>query len=400
MEPNYNNEIISNKNEQDYQEENKNTNEYITNQEVNDNDQIEEVENEGEDDDDRLTYTLITLDLGNLIHIFEDNNISFVDMLLLTKEDLIELQLEIYQRNRILNFSKLFTKYAKNYSIQEISDFFTFNKQFIFNSIIYDKVSNGNLNNEFQNDSNSPETNNDNANNLAFESNNPEVNYLNTEPNNKSNNNINQNFIFNQSATNKNNSNIIKNSTPMLKPQMKEPQIKSKNVNGAFNSKVPNKFAIQKNNVKNNNIGINNNLNNDNDFQDYFHDKIMNVVEKKKIAKPKINTNININKGKMIKKEINKNEEFQKIIEKIGFLESSEMNYDFYTKLSLIKNYINMKGDKMSSEDLININNDIQSMINSTNNKNNMNNNNVIQNKKNNNNNNNMKNKFKLLNSK
>ena len=38
--------------------------------------------NDGEDDD-RLTYTLITLDLGDLIHIFEENNISFVDMLLL-----------------------------------------------------------------------------------------------------------------------------------------------------------------------------------------------------------------------------------------------------------------------------------------------------------------------------
>ena len=388
MEQNYTNQIQNNKNIQDYQDENKNTNEYITNQDAIDNEQIEEAENEGEDDDDRLTYTLITLDLGNLIHIFEDNNISFVDMLLLTKEDLIELQLEIYQRNRILNFSKLFTKYAKNYSIQEISDFFTFNKQFIFNSIIYDKVSTSNLNSEFQNNANNNDINNDNTNNLPFESNNPETNYLNTEPNNKSNNNINQNYMFNQSVTTKNYPNKIKNTTPMLKPQMKEPQIKPQNANGAFNSKIPNKFAIQKNNIKKNN------LNNENDFQDNFHDKIMNVLEKKKITKPKINKNIN--KGKMIRKEINKNEEFQKIIEKIGFLESSEMNYDFYTKLSLIKNYINMKGDKMSSEDLINIDNDIQSMINTMNNMNN--NNNAIQNK--NNNNNSMKNKFKILNSK
>ena len=394
MEQNYTNQIQNNKNIQDYQDENKNANEYITNQDAIDNEQIEEAENEGEDDDDRLTYTLITLDLGNLIHIFEDNNISFVDMLLLTKEDLIELQLEIYQRNRILNFSKLFTKYAKNYSIQEISDFFTFNKQFIFNSIIYDKVSTSNLNNEFQNDANNNDINNDNTNNIAFESNNPETNYLNTEPNNKSNNNMNQNFILNQSTTNKNYPNKIKNTTPMLNPQIKESQIKSQNVNGALNSKIPNKFTIQKNNVKKNNLGINNNLNNETDLQDYFNDKIMNIVEKKKIVKPKINKNIN--KGKMIRKEINKNEEFQKIIEKIGFLESSEMNYDFYTKLSLIKNYINMKGDKMSSEDLININNDIQSMINTMNNMNN--NNNVSQNK--NNNTSNMKNKFKILNSK
>ena len=109
-------------------------------EEVNQNDVQEEVENEqvddGEEDDDRLTYTLITLDLGNLIHIFEDNNISFVYMLLLSKDDLIELQLEIFQRNSILNFSKLFTKYAKNYSISEISDFFTFNKKFTSSKFI------------------------------------------------------------------------------------------------------------------------------------------------------------------------------------------------------------------------------------------------------------------------
>ena len=372
MEPNYNNEIISNKNEQDYQEENKNTNEFITNQEVNDNDQIEEVENEGEDDDDRLTYTLITLDLGNLIHIFEDNNISFVDMLLLTKEDLIELQLEIFQRNRILNFSRLFTKYAKNYSIQEISDFFTFNKQFIFNSIIYDKVSSSNINNEFPNEM----------------SNNPETNYINTEPNNKNKNlidNNNTNIFFNQSTTNKNYQNKMKNSNPILKPKIKEQQILSQNTNanGAFNSKIQNKFTSQKNNNIKKNIGINNN---NNEVQDFFHEKIMNIVEKKKSDKPKINKNININKGKINRKEINKNEEFQKIIEKIGILEKSEMNYDLYTKLNLIKNYINMKGDKMSSEDLINISSDIQSMINSINN-----------NKTNNNSN---KTKFKILNNK
>ena len=367
MEQNYNNEIISNKNEQDFQEENKNTNEYITNQEEMNNEQIEEAESDGEDDDDRLTYTLITLDLGNLIHIFEDNNISFVDMLLLTKEDLIELQLEIFQRNRIINFSKLFTKYAKNYSIQEISDFFTFNKQFIFNPIIYDKVSSSNINNDFQNELNNTNINNDNMNNLAYESNNPETNYINTEPNNRNNNTIsanNPNFIFNQSTTNKNYQNRMKNSNPILRPKLKEQQILPQNINGAFNSKIQNKFPPQKINTKKNSSMNNNN----NEVQDFFHEKIMNIVEKKKIEKPKINKNIIINKGKMNRKEINKNEEFQKIIEKIGILESSEMNYDLYTKLNLIKNYINMKGDKMSSEDLININKDLQYLLNIANN--------------------------------
>jgi hypothetical protein len=46
----------------------------------------------------------------------------------------------MYQRNRIFSFSKLYSKNAKEYSIKEISDFFTLNKQFIFNSIVYEKI--------------------------------------------------------------------------------------------------------------------------------------------------------------------------------------------------------------------------------------------------------------------
>ena len=74
--------------------------------EVEDNINNDENENSNEEDD-RLSYTLITLGLENLIHIFEENSLSFVDLLLLSKDDLIELQLEMYQRNRIFYFSKL-----------------------------------------------------------------------------------------------------------------------------------------------------------------------------------------------------------------------------------------------------------------------------------------------------
>jgi len=61
-------------------------------------------------------------------------------MLLLSKDDLKELQLKLYQRNRKHNFSILFSRYDKNYSISEISDFFSFNQKFIFNSSIYDRA--------------------------------------------------------------------------------------------------------------------------------------------------------------------------------------------------------------------------------------------------------------------
>ena len=67
MENNYGGEIKNEEegNVEDYQDElNQNNKDF--NQEGID-DQVEEIE---EEDDDRLTYTLITLDLGNLIHIF------------------------------------------------------------------------------------------------------------------------------------------------------------------------------------------------------------------------------------------------------------------------------------------------------------------------------------------
>ena len=56
-------------------------------QEENNNNQNDE--NNNEEEDDRLSYTLITLGLENLIHIFEENNITFIYLLLLSKEDLI-----------------------------------------------------------------------------------------------------------------------------------------------------------------------------------------------------------------------------------------------------------------------------------------------------------------------
>ena len=186
----------------------------------------------------------------------------------------------------------------------------------------------------------------------------------------------NKNINYKTNIKNNNNNNII-NNNQFLIPKVKESPMSSQNINGASNSKImPKHLLIQKDNNINprKKIAINNNLNNDNNKEN-ARNKLMDLVQKKKVSKPNFDKNknkgINVNnKGKNIIKEINKNEEFQKIIEKIGVLESSEMNYDLYTRLNLIKNYINMKGDKMSSEDLINIDNDIQSMMNSINNTN------------------------------
>ena len=356
MENNYEREIKNAQENNEFPEELNQNNKDFANQDEVENDQLEEAE---EDDDDRLTYTLITLDLGNLIHIFEDNNISFVDMLLLSKEDLIELQLEIFQRNRILNFSKLFTKYAKNYSIREISDFFTFNKQFIFNSSIYDKVfSNNNL---YQNEMNN---NNFNMDNNNYDPINEELNYLNSNTNTNTNliENKNNNLMTRSMQINPNNSNFKLNNQPTLGKNTQS-QKKYQNINvGSKRTKNISSFQINNNNNNNNN----NDLNQDNNF----HNKLMDFIKKRKNPKiqnnniniPKTITN-NVAKSTKNKREIDRNGEYQKIIEKIGILENNEMNYELYTKLNLIKNYINNKGNKISSDDIININNDIDSMI-------------------------------------
>ena len=342
MENNYERIIKNEKenNDEDFQDGlNQNNKDYI-NQEGIENDQVEEVE----EDDDRLTYTLITLDLGNLIHIFEDNNISFVDMLLLSKEDLIELQLEIFQRNRILNFSKLFTKYAKNYSIREISDFFTFNKQFIFNSSIYDKVFNNSIN-AYDNENENTNYNLDNN----YEQINQEINYINTNPNLNDNQNTNNNIMtrsmqYNPNANLKLNNQAIYNKT-------KDSKNKSQNINGGM-----------KKNKNNNNSTKNNNVNNDLNQDNNFHNKFLDSIKNRKTSKLNEKNNKN-RKNNKNQSELKRNEEYQKIIEKIGLLENSEMNYDLYTKLNLIKTYINNKGDRITLEDIMSINNDIDSMI-------------------------------------
>ena len=121
-----------------------NENKKISNENNNENENNENFNNEN--DDDRLIYVLITLGIENLIKFFEEKKITFIDFLLLSKEDLKELELNLFQRNRILNFIKFYCKNAKNYSISEIYNFFLENKQFIFNSVIYDNINN-NINN-------------------------------------------------------------------------------------------------------------------------------------------------------------------------------------------------------------------------------------------------------------
>ena len=80
--------------------------------------------------DYRLQYTLNRLGLSSLMDVFVNNNMSFNDLLFLTKDDLNELNLELVKRNRLLVFIKEFSAVAKNYSLDEIKVFFAQNPKF------------------------------------------------------------------------------------------------------------------------------------------------------------------------------------------------------------------------------------------------------------------------------
>ena len=267
---------------------------------------FEEQNNNEDDEDDRLTYTLITLDLGELIHIFEENNISFVDMLLLTKEDLKELQLKLYQRNRIHNFSVLFTKYAKSYSISEISDFFSFNQKFIFNSSIYDRV----IMSQNQND--------------ILENNEDEISADDIEDNNDENNN---NDIIEQQEDNYNLDNIsysdymnLMNKKTINDNIDDNEAYKTQKVKAIKNNKTMNKYINNNTNYNYNDIKYNT-FNNNNNYNNNYYlstdgDKNQNQIKKEKnnfiseikdIKNPSQNQKINTISSKTAKLKSNNN---------------------------------------------------------------------------------------------
>jgi hypothetical protein len=74
--------------------------------------------------DPRLELTLKYLDITSTLEIFINNNISFNDLLLLSKKDLIELGFSLVERNRIFTFAQEYKNYGVQYNISEINEFF------------------------------------------------------------------------------------------------------------------------------------------------------------------------------------------------------------------------------------------------------------------------------------
>ena len=116
LENNNTEKIIINKNNENYEQE------PIINE---DNNNI--TENIGYEDI-RLNYVMTKLGLESLLPIFEQYHMSFNDILFLTKDDLNELGLKIFQKNRLISFVEEYSAKAKNYTLEEIETFFEENK--------------------------------------------------------------------------------------------------------------------------------------------------------------------------------------------------------------------------------------------------------------------------------
>ena len=374
--------------------------------EVEDKINYDENENSNEEDD-RLSYTLLTLGLENLIHIFEENNISFVDLLLLSKDDLIELQLEMYQRNRIFYFSKLFTKYGKSYSINEISDFFSFNKQFIFNSVIFDRIStlNNDMGEEYQNNTTLDYTNDDN-NNMKK----------------KIISNLNYNFFDDKIENSK--KLIMKNEINTKKYEKKINKTKSasnktsKRKKGKIEIRINTNQNFEKNNLRNNNLKNiryntepkKNLMKSKRAFQKYLEiqqdadlilDKLnkqrediaikklkyQNLLFKKKNSPSNIfshhinnihkkyiisdlndyeeeeSKNNNLNEENNYDDDIDINEEYEKMINLIEETENNKIDNNTYQYLNNIKSFIRNKGIDITLEDIFKINTELNKII-------------------------------------
>jgi hypothetical protein len=296
--------------------------------EFNEYDNNKRVKDQDYGNDDKLNYILLTLGLEDLIHIFKENNISFIDLLLLSKESLKELGLEMYQRNRIFKFSSTYNKKAKAYTMEEIFEFFESNKQFLFNTSLHQKLLKSNKKLNIKNDKR----------NLInkFKSH----KYLSDDESGKNCDQPNANDEFSSGQMIRNS----KNRMPSYNKNYKASQIFKKyllikkGVDEFLNKLNKQKEETEILSYKYNNIikRINNNNYNSNDEND--------------VSIPKTrgqNTNIN--------NETNKKEEYNKLLEKINQLGQMKIDENSSEHLNQVKNYIHDNGENLMVDEILSL---------------------------------------------
>ena len=116
-----NKEYNQNAPKNDNMEKNKIKTQNIFNRNINNNDNLNSVRN---NIDERMKLVFYYLNIENILQVFISNNITFNDLLMLSREDLIDLGIPMLERNRIIHFIQSYIKESKNYSINEINSFF------------------------------------------------------------------------------------------------------------------------------------------------------------------------------------------------------------------------------------------------------------------------------------
>lgn len=260
-------------------------------------------------EDIRLKYVLTMLDIPILIQFFRDSKITFIDFLFLTKEDLQTLGFKIYQRNRILNFSNSFKKFAKKYDMNEIKNFFKENNQFNFN---LNNEQYQRKNTEYSTHKNEPKT--QTKTNFSSRPNSTNLSsrvYCNKNLNNKKN--VSNNKLNSFSSRNRK----FRSSYDTYKKYLiinKEVNDYMKKVNQT--KKGSSKFII--------------------------HEKAL------KIQKTENNRNLQL-----------KNKEYQLTLNNINNTENNSLRTKSITSLNKTKNFIDHKGNNINLEEINRINNDI-----------------------------------------
>ena len=305
------------------------------------------IENQNNEKDDRLMYVLLTLGLGNLIQTFNEKNISFTDLLLLSKESLKNIGLEMYQRNRIYKFSTSFNRFAKTYSLKEISDFFSFNKQFLFSPIKdNDKLNFENDNyiyykNYFSDDENNNYNKNRNNNNNVESSNrlrNRKSNIISTGKSYKASK------IFKKYL-------LIKKGVDEFLNKLNKQKEDTENISYKYNAIIKrSNFSNDNNNV--NNLDIINNKNSTKRIINNF-----NIIDGNKeifMLSEDIDENIDTNNDK------NKKDDINILMGKINKLEQMKIDENSLEHLNQIKNYVKEKGLNIKNEEIISLKNEIE----------------------------------------
>ena len=158
---------------------------YILTNHTNDENQNEKLINNYDNDnnkinvDPRLELALQYLDIVHTLEIFVNNYISFNDLLLLSKNDLIELGFSLVERNRIFNFAQEYKNFGVKYNISEINEFFNKYENLNISLVRNNKYNlrikeniNDNIIYNFNNNNKNASINQNNNNDLFLENNN------------------------------------------------------------------------------------------------------------------------------------------------------------------------------------------------------------------------------------